>query len=98
VKIPREELAEIIAGRKASAAEVDAMARELLDLRDEEAKRDDGTVAVLLEHVGKPTQNGWFSPRRGRMSRAQCHVGARVSLAGRIYGVVAIEGDKVLVR
>jgi len=98
VKIARERLAEIVGGAKASKDEVHAMAKELHDLREEEAKRDDGTTPVHLEHVGEPTVSGWFAPRRGRMLRSQMHVGARFSLAGRVYGVVSIDGDHVRVR
>ena len=91
-------LEEIAKGRKATAAEITAMARELVALREDEAKRDDGTVGVHFEHVGKPDVSGWFSPRAGRILRSQLHVGARFSLAGRIYGIVAIDGHHVRVR
>ena len=98
MKLTRERLAEIVAGKKASKDEVAAMAEELLAVRDEEAKRDDGTMPVHLEHVGSKDVSGWFAARRGRMLRSQMHVGARFSLAGRVYGVVSIDGDHVRVR
>jgi hypothetical protein len=98
MKVTRERLAEIVEGAKASKDEVHAMAEELHAIREEEAKRDDGTMPVHLEHVGAPTVSGWFAPRRGRMLRSQMHVGARFSLAGRVYGVVSIDGDHVRVR
>ncbi len=98
MKLARETLEEIANGRKATAAEVAAMTRELIALRDDEAKRDDGTVAVHFEHVGKQDVSGWFTPRAGRILRSQLHVGARISLAGRIYGIVAIDGHNVRVR
>jgi len=98
LKLPRERLLEIVNGAKATKDEVHAMAEELHALREEEAKRDDGTMPVHLEHVGAPTVSGWFAPRRGRMLRSQMHVGARFSLAGRVYGVVSIDGDHVRVR
>jgi hypothetical protein len=98
VKVTRERLVEIAAGKKALKEEVTAMAEELVGVRDEEAKRDDGTVRVHLEHVGPETVSGWFAPHRGRMLRSQLHVGARFSFAGRVYGVVSIDGDRVRVR
>jgi hypothetical protein len=98
VKLTRERLSEIVDGGKTSKDEVHAMAEELLAIREDEAKRDDGTTAVHLEHVGDPSVSGWFEPRRGRMLRSQMHVGARFSLAGRVYGVVSIDGDHVRVR
>ena len=85
-------------GAKATKDEVLAMAKELHGIREEEMKRDDGTMPVHLEHVGKEGVSGWFAPRRGRMLRSQMHVGARFSLAGRVYGVVSIDGDRVRVR
>ncbi|HEX4513463.1 MAG TPA: hypothetical protein VGH87_17640 [Polyangiaceae bacterium] len=98
MKVTRERLSEIVDAGKATKDEVHAMAEELLAIREDEAKRDDGTTPVHLEHVGAPTVSGWFAPRRGRMLRSQMHVGARFSLAGRVYGVVSIEGDHVRVR
>ena len=98
VKLSRERLAEIAEGKKATKEEVHAMAKELHAIREDEAKRDDGTMPVHLEHVGAPNVSGYFAPTRGRMLRSQMHVGARFSLAGRVYGVVAIDGDHVRVR
>jgi len=98
LKLPLERLAEIVDGKKASKDEVLAMAKELHAIREDELKRDDGTTPVHLEHVGAPTVSGWFAPRQGRMLRSQMHVGARFSLAGRVYGVVSIDGDHVRVR
>lgn len=98
MKVTRERLAEIVDGAKATKDEVHAMAKELHEIREEEAKRDDGTTPVHLEHVGKEGVSGWFAPRAGRMLRSQMHVGARFSLAGRVYGVVSIDGDRVRVR
>ncbi len=98
MKLARKTLDEIAAGREATRAEIEAMAHELVAIREEEAKTDDGTVAVKIEHTGKEGTNGWFSTRAGRIPRAQFHVGARVSMSGRVYRIVEIEGDHVRVR
>ena len=98
MKLARTTLQEILDGRKATKAEIESMASELAELRDEEAKRDDGTQAVTLEHAGKEGMSGWFAPRSGRLLRSQLHVGARFTLAGRVYGIVSVDGDRVRVR
>lgn len=98
VKIDRARLAELADGKKGTKEEVAAMARELLSHRDEEAKRDDGTASVHIEYVGTAKGAAAFPPQRVRMPRSYLHVGARITWAGRSYGVVSIDGDRVRVR
>jgi hypothetical protein len=97
-KLERDRLQAIIDGAKATRQEVDAMASELLVHREEEAKRDDGTVAVTIEHAGSEGITGWFATRKGRIPRAVFHVGARFTMSGRVYGILSIDGDHVRVR
>lgn len=93
MKLPREVLEEIAKGRKPTRAEIDAMASELVTLREDEERRDDGTVAVKIEHAGKTGIPGWFAPRPGRIPRARLHVGGRITMGGRVYSIVSVEGE-----
>lgn len=93
VRVPRPVLEAIAKGRAATAAEIDAMTRELLALRDEEERRDDGTVIARIEHTGDSAIKGWFAPRSGRLPLARLHPGGRVTMGGRTYAVVSVEGD-----
>ncbi len=93
MKLPRQVLEEIAKGRKATRAEIEAMAKELVAQREDEERRDDGTVAVHIEHAGKAGIAGWFAPRPGRIPRSRLHVGGRVTMGGRVYSIVSIEGE-----
>ncbi len=93
MKLSRVALQKIAGGHKATAAEVSAMTHELIALRDEQERRDGGTTPVRLEHVGESGIKGWFEPTAWRIPTSHLHTGARVTLQGRVYSVVSIEGE-----
>ncbi len=69
------------------------MASELLTLREEEDRRNDGTTSVRIEHTGDTTIKGWFAPTTGRVPISRLHAGGRVTMQGRVYSIVSVEGD-----
>ncbi len=68
------------------------MARELIALRDEEDRQSDGTVVARIEHVGDSAIKGWFAPRSGRLPASHLQPGGRVTMGGRTYAVVSVDG------
>jgi hypothetical protein len=90
MRLTAKTLQEISDGvRPAADAEVTAMARELLAMRNEEERH--GTVEVTVQHVGERPVSGWFQPHTLHLPPAALTVGRRITLGGRIYSVVSID-------